>query len=56
MAVNTKPKLGDDAALSVRGLTVDLPKGMERAHIAPPASSYSETKDGRPILCLVQRQ
>ncbi|TCN18075.1 hypothetical protein EV184_13547, partial [Sinorhizobium americanum] len=32
MAARTEAVSVDDAALSVRGLTVDLPKGMERSH------------------------
>ena len=50
MAVNTKPKLVDDAALSVRGLTVDLPKGMERAHAVENISF--DLKRGQ-ILCII---
>ncbi|AJD40019.1 ABC transporter ATP-binding protein [Rhizobium sp. SEMIA 4085] len=50
MAVNTKPILLDDAALSVRGLTVDLPKGMERAHAVENISF--DLKRGQ-ILCII---
>lgn len=50
MAVNTKPILVDDAALSVRGLTVDLPKGMERAHAVENISF--DLKRGQ-ILCII---
>ncbi|APO66349.1 oligopeptide ABC transporter ATP-binding protein [Rhizobium gallicum] len=50
MVVNTKPILLDDAALSVRGLTVDLPKGMERAHAVENISF--DLKRGQ-ILCII---
>ena len=50
MAVDTKPILVHDAALSVRGLTVDLPQGMERAHAVENISF--DLKRGQ-ILCII---
>ncbi|MDA5630905.1 MULTISPECIES: hypothetical protein [Agrobacterium] len=32
MVVTTEPVLPDDAVIAVRGLTVNLPRGMERPH------------------------
>ena len=50
MAVDTKPILVHDAALSVRDLTVNLPQGMERAHAVENISF--DLKRGQ-ILCII---
>ncbi|MDO3436834.1 ABC transporter ATP-binding protein [Rhizobium sp. CBN3] len=50
MANMTEAVRADDAALSVRALTVDLPKGMERAHAVENVSF--DLKRGQ-ILCII---
>ncbi|TCN25232.1 ATP-binding cassette domain-containing protein, partial [Sinorhizobium americanum] len=50
MAASIQAVSVDDAALSVRGLTVDLPKGMERSHAVENISF--DLKRGQ-ILCII---
>jgi peptide/nickel transport system ATP-binding protein len=50
MAARIEAVAVDEAALSVRGLTVDLPKGMERAHAVENISF--DLKRGQ-ILCII---
>ena len=50
MVASIQPVAPHDVALSVRGLTVDLPKGMERAHAVENISF--DLKRGQ-ILCII---